>query len=152
MALIKKPSSASLVSTKSVSNEASVAASRNVEIQRKKARTFAKQQQAAERIAAATGELSSGINEAAAAAEELKRAADQIAAGAEQASGAAEESTTALKQVIGAIGRQLQNADIAQTKGENAYNLIVRVSADVADLVSNVGIAISIYTSFPKNC
>jgi methyl-accepting chemotaxis protein len=38
--------------------------SRDVEAQRKRARTLAKQQQAAERIAAATGQLSCGINEA----------------------------------------------------------------------------------------
>ncbi len=78
---------------------------READAQRKKARTLAKQQQAAERIAAATGELSSGINEAASAAEELKRASDQIAAGAEEASGAAQESLTAFVQVTGAIAR-----------------------------------------------
>jgi methyl-accepting chemotaxis protein len=60
----------------------SAVATREAEEQRKKARTLAKQQQAAERIAAATGQLSSGINEAASAAEELKRSSDQIATGA----------------------------------------------------------------------
>ncbi|MFW9605476.1 MAG: hypothetical protein ACMV0I_02815 [Pseudomonas sp.] len=59
---------------------------------RKRARTLAKQQQAAERVAAAASQLSTGINEASAASEELKRASDQIAAGAEEASGAAQES------------------------------------------------------------
>ncbi|MEI6744590.1 MAG: methyl-accepting chemotaxis protein [Methylococcaceae bacterium] len=141
MALIKKTSNASAATRDANANTASSEVSRDIEVQRKKARTFAKQQQAAERIAAATGQLSSGINEAAAAAEELKRSADQIAAGAEEASGAAEESTTALKQVIAAVGRQLQNADISQTKGESAYNLILKVSGDVTDLVSNVGVA-----------
>ncbi len=142
MALIKKTSNASAATRDANTNTASSAsASREVEIQRKKARTFAKQQQAAERIAAATGQLSSGINEAAAAAEELKRSADQIAAGAEEASGAAEESTSALKQVIIAVGRQLQNAEMSQAKGDSAYTLISKVSGDVSDLVGNVGVA-----------
>ncbi len=88
----------------------SAAAVREAEAQRKKARTLGKQQQAAERIAAATGQLSSGINEAASAAEELKRATDQIANGAEEASGAAQESLSGLKLVSESIARQLQNA------------------------------------------
>jgi DNA-binding NarL/FixJ family response regulator len=80
MALVKKhlETVAFAVDTKS-----NALASREAEAQRKKARTLAKQQQAAERIAAATTELASGINEASSAAEELKRASDQIAAGAE---------------------------------------------------------------------
>lgn len=139
MALIKKPSNASNAAVPSRSTSAS--SSHDSDAQRKKARTFAKQQQAAERIAAATGQLASGVNEAASAAEELKRAADQIAAGAEEASGAAEESTVALRQVVGAIGRQLQNAEAAQTKGNSAYNLIARVNVDVTDLINNVGVA-----------
>ena len=49
------------------------------EAQKRKARTFARQQKAAERIAAATSQLASGIAEAAAAAEELRKASDQIA-------------------------------------------------------------------------
>ena len=137
MALIKKSSSAPI--TKNTERSDSAETLRNVEVQRKKARTLAKQQQAAERIAAATGQLSSGINEAASAAEELRRASDQIAAGAEEASGAAEESTVALKQVVSAIGRQLQNAETSQTKGDNAYNLIARVNTDINDLIKNVG-------------
>ena len=114
---------------------------RDAEDQRKKARTLAKQQQAAERIATATIQLSSGITESAAAAEELKRAADQIATGAEEASGAAQESLTAFKQVEIAILRQLQNADLSQTKAESTQALVASTSADVATLVSNVSIA-----------
>ncbi|WP_246692711.1 hypothetical protein [Methylobacterium sp. WL64] len=46
------------------------------EAEKRKARTFARQQKAAERIASATAELSSGIAEAAAAAEELRKASE----------------------------------------------------------------------------
>ncbi|MDP1998191.1 MAG: methyl-accepting chemotaxis protein, partial [Rhodoferax sp.] len=76
MALVKKYSAAPIASG-SDSGKPNAAAVREAEVQRKRARTLGKQQQDAERIAAATGQLSSGINEAASAAEELKRAADQ---------------------------------------------------------------------------
>lgn len=138
MALVKK--SISMVDS-SATGKVSAAAVREAEAQRKNARTLAKQQQAAERIATATGQLSSGINEAASAAEELKRAADQIAAGAEEASGAAQESLAAFTQVTGALERQLKNADISQAKGEASQALVVKTSADVLSLITNVGVA-----------
>jgi len=139
MAIIKK----SVNANRDVATEArsSAATSRDAEVQRKKARTLAKQQQAAERIAAATGQLSAGVNEAASAAEELKRASDQIATGAEEASGAAQESVTALGQVATAIARQLQNADISQTKMDACQTLAAKTSAEVASLVTNVSVA-----------
>lgn len=108
---------------------------------RKRARTMGKQQQAAERIAAATGELSSGINQAASAAEELKAAADQIAAGAEIASGAAQESTAAFRLVVDSIARQLTSADSSQAKAESSEALVARTSNDVGSLVASVTIA-----------
>jgi methyl-accepting chemotaxis protein len=138
MALVKKTAAAT-ATLPELKTSASTA--RDAEAQRKKARTMAKQQQAAERIAASTGQLSSGINEAASAVEEMKRATDQIAAGAEEASGAAQESLAAFSQVGEAIVRQLQNADVSQTKTEAMQSLVGKTSAEVAGLVSNVGIA-----------
>jgi methyl-accepting chemotaxis protein len=140
MALVKKSITPSYA-TSTTEGKTSAVAAREAEAQRKKARTMAKQQQAAERIAAATGELSAGINEAASASEELKSASDQIAAGAEEASGAAQESLAALNQVGSAINRQLQNADISQTKAEGTQNLVAKTSADIALMVTNVAIA-----------
>ena len=140
MALVKKYSAAP--TTGSLDHgRSNPAAAREADVQRKRARTLGKQQQAAERIAAATGELSSGINEAAAAAEELKRAADQIAIGAEKASGAAQESTAAFTQVTGAIARQLQNADVSQARAEGAQTLVAKTSADIGNLIKNVALA-----------
>ena len=112
---------------------------RDAEANRKRARTLAKQQQAAERVASASSQLAAGINEAASAAEELKRAADQIASGAEEASGAAQESLAAITQVSGAIARQLNSANIAQAKAENG--LAARLGVEVQATVSNVGVA-----------
>ena len=140
MALVKRlntpPPTASITEGK---NSAVIA--REAEAQRKKSRTMAKQQQAAERIAAATGQLSAGINEAASAAEQLKRASDLIAAGAEEASGAAQECLAAFNLVGSAITRQLQNADISQTKGEATQALVAKTNGDIALTVTNVGVA-----------
>jgi methyl-accepting chemotaxis protein len=138
MALVKKSISPA---TAPEGGKTTALSAREAEAQRKKARTLAKQQQAAERIAAATSQLASGINEAASAAEELKRASDQIAAGAEEASGAAQESLSAFKQVTVAIARQLQNANTAQSKCE-AGQALAQVTGDaISKLVANVGVA-----------
>jgi len=64
----------------------SAVASREVEEPRKKAPTLAKRQ-AAEGVAATTGQLSSGISETASAAEERTRSSNQIATDAEEACG-----------------------------------------------------------------
>jgi methyl-accepting chemotaxis protein len=138
MALVKKVA----VQATSVSDgKLSSVTAREAEAQRKKARTLAKQQQAAERIATATSQLASGIAEASSAAEELKRASDQIASGAEEASSAAQESLSAFTQVGVSLTRQLQNAEASRGKGEACQTLIVRTSADVAGLIVNVGVA-----------
>ena len=140
MALVKKVA-VQATSASTEGGKPSLVTAREAEAQRKKARTLAKQQQAAERIAAATGELASGIAEASSAAEELKRASDQIATGAEEASSAAQESLAAFQQVGVSITRQLQNADLSAGKGEACQTLIARTSGDVAGLISNVGVA-----------
>src|SRR5580698_5667842 len=53
------------------------------------------QDRIAERLAAATEELASGLTEASAAAEELRRSMEQIASGASEAAGAAQEQLAA---------------------------------------------------------
>jgi methyl-accepting chemotaxis protein len=139
MALVKK--AVTSTSTAATDGKSAALAAREAEAQRKRARTLGKQQQAAERIAAATGQLSSGITEAASAAEELKRSTDQIATGAEEASGAAQESLAAFTQVGGAILRQMQNADISQSKSEAMQTLVGKTSTDIGVMIGNVGVA-----------
>ena len=139
MALVKKNSDSSSASASTPDTRATnAAATREAEAQRKRARTLAKQQQAAERIASASAQLASGINEAASAAEELKRSSDQIASGAEQASGASQESLSAFKQVTTALTHQLQNAEGAQSKVESLKNLILNVSNEIKSFITNV--------------
>lgn len=115
--------------------------SKDAEVQRKRARTLAKQQQASERVASAATQLASGVNEAASAAEELKRASDQIASGAEEASGAAQESLAALTQIGGAISRQLDVCQLAQKRAEAMQQLVAGMNDDVRATISNVNVA-----------
>lgn len=68
-------------------------------LEKVKARTLAKQQQLAERIAVATEQLASGIEEANSAAEELGATMQQIAKGADESSSATEESRAAINQI-----------------------------------------------------
>jgi methyl-accepting chemotaxis protein len=138
MALVRKTASLAVVSQ---DGRTSSLIARDAEAQRKKARTLAKQQQAAERIAAATGELASGIAEASSSAEELKRASDQIAAGAEEASSAAQQSLAAFQQVGSSILRQLQSADAGRVRGEAVQALISRTASDITGLITNVAVS-----------
>jgi methyl-accepting chemotaxis protein len=140
MALIKKSFTAATVTAADL-GKPSGSASREADAQRKKARTLAKQQQAAERVAAATAQLSAGINEAAAAAEQLKRNSEQIGTGAEEAAGAAQESLTAFKQVEVSIGRQLQSADLGQSKMTATQTLVTGTDALITALIGNVSVA-----------
>jgi len=141
MALVKKSVPQNIGAEPLATTRSSASAAREAEVQRKRARTLAKQQQAAERIAAATGQMSSGIAEAASAAEELKRAADQIATGAEEASGAAQESLAAFKQVEASVLRQMQNAELSRTRTDAIQTLVVRTGSEVNALVDNVGVS-----------
>jgi len=141
MALVKKSVPQNTGAEPTAATRSSASAAREAEVQRKRARTLAKQQQAAERIAAATGQMSSGIAEAASAAEELKRAADQIATGAEEASGAAQESLAAFKQVEASVLRQMQNAEASRNRSDTIQTLVARTSAEVNALIDNVGVS-----------
>jgi methyl-accepting chemotaxis protein len=138
VALVKKTGSNSSPVEES---KPSASASREAEAQRRRARTMAKQQQAAERIAAATAQLSSGITEASSASEELRRAAELIASGAEESASASQESLEAFKLVTQAINRQLDNANLGQTKSEIVQHLVVKTADDIARLINNVGVA-----------
>jgi methyl-accepting chemotaxis protein len=110
-----------------------------VEAQKRKTRTFARQQKAAERIAAATSELASGITEAASASEELRKAADQIAAGAEEAASASQQSLKAVNHGATLVQKAKENAEAGVNKTEALQTLV----ADVAAKIGNSIMAIS---------
>ena len=117
------------------------AQTREAEVQRRKARTLAKQQQASERIAAATNELASSIAEASTAGEELKKTMDQVAAGAQEATSACEESVAGFNVVGKSIGRIQVNAEVALEKTQALQALMLTLATEVGNTVSAVRIA-----------
>jgi methyl-accepting chemotaxis protein len=74
------------------------------------------QDRIAERLAAATEELASGLTEASAAAEELRRAMEQIASGASEAAGASQEQLSAIKQVVTNLGVARSQAEASRRR------------------------------------
>jgi methyl-accepting chemotaxis protein len=115
-------------------------ASKNLAEQRAKARTSAKRQQAAERIAASTEQLASGVAESKGAAEQLAMAMEQIASGATQASSGAEQSQQAAVELT--KSSQSNAAAVAQfTKKVEAMQVLVRTTSEdiikIADSVNN---------------
>lgn len=85
----------------------------------------------AERIAAATEELASGLAEASAAAEELRRSMEQIASGAEQAAGGAQEQLAAIKSVVGNLGAARAQADRARKDTETVRSALVETAGQI---------------------
>ncbi|QNU66136.1 hypothetical protein EHE19_014805 [Ruminiclostridium herbifermentans] len=103
-----------------------------------KARTLAKQQQLAERIAVATEQLASGIEEASSAAEELGATMQQIAKGANEASSAAEESRAAINQVDKASVIADKSAKESLEKVDIAKELIENTSNDIELMIKGI--------------
>jgi methyl-accepting chemotaxis protein len=85
----------------------------------------------AERVAAATEELASGLTEASAAAEELRRSMEQIASGAEQAAGGAQEQLAAIKSVVGNLGAARMQADTARKGTETVRGALVETVGQI---------------------
>ena len=109
------------------------------EAQKRKARTFARQQKVAERVAAATSQLASGIAEASAAAEELRKAADQIGVGAEEAANAAAQSLKAVANGAGLIGKARDDADASAHKAGALQTLVGGVSNQIKLSLAAIG-------------
>ncbi|XVU24045.1 methyl-accepting chemotaxis protein [Actinoplanes sp. CA-054009] len=105
---------------------------------RRQARSVAKQQQAAERIAAATAEISAQNAEATEASRQLMESMQQISAGAEEASGATQQSLAAMNQVEERVGRQegatRQVAELSQA----LQNLLNDTRNGINNLLANV--------------
>jgi methyl-accepting chemotaxis protein len=98
--------------------------------------------QAAERIAAATEELASGLTEAAAAAEQLRRAMEQIAAGAEEASGTSQEQLAALNHIVANLGTARTEADSSERRTATVQLALVdtagQITASVRAIEQNI--------------
>jgi len=103
-----------------------------------KARTLAKQQQLAERVAVATEQLASGIEEASSAAEELGSTMQQIATGASEALTAAEQSRTAINQVDKASVVAEKRAKESLERVDNAKELTATTTNDIELMIKGI--------------
>jgi methyl-accepting chemotaxis protein len=146
MTLIKKPNLGKNSPSGSLGSDAPVGGmppggSGLAEAQKRKARTFARQQKAAERIAAATAQLASGITEAGSAAEELRKAAEQISSGAEEAAGASQQSLKAVTHGAGLILKAKENAEISVTKAASLQTLIADVTKQIINSIGAINLS-----------
>jgi methyl-accepting chemotaxis protein len=105
---------------------------------RRRARTSAKQQQIAERLASATQQLSAGVEEAGAAVKQLNIAVDQIAQSGQEAASATEEGLAAITQID-------RSAEVATAKAREwldrlnrSQKLVETTTADIDLLIDGV--------------
>ena len=94
-----------------------------------------REERAAERVAAATEELASGLAEAAAAAEELQTSMHQIAAGAEEAAGASQEQLAAIKSMASNLARARLEAEEARRRTEAMQGVLAETGAQITGSV-----------------
>jgi methyl-accepting chemotaxis protein len=86
----------------------------------------------AERVAAATEELASGLTQASAATAELSRSMAQIASGAEEAAGAAQEQSAAIRRIVASLSAAKHEAEVAGKQSE----VIVTTLADASNRIA----------------
>jgi len=108
---------------------------------RRRARTVAKQQQAAERIATATGQLSSSVTQSAEAGRQLENAMQDIAAGAEETSSACQESLAVIAQVTERIDLQSTAAGKVDKLTGVLQTLLAETTSGLDALISGVELA-----------
>jgi methyl-accepting chemotaxis protein len=145
MALIKKSTYATQrpaePTEKTVSNTSAAQPLAAASPQRTRARTYARQQKIAERIAAASTEMAAATTEAASAAEELRRGMEQISSGANEASSAAQESLAAVTDIVGLLARARAMATASRQKTEALQVLLGETSAQITTSVAGISAA-----------
>jgi len=114
---------------------------KKIALDKARAKTLAKQQQLAERVATATTQLSNGVEQGSSASEQLNRSMEQIATAAEEASGAAEESRAAINQIEKTSVKQSELANTTLTKVNLLKELTEQTIKVITKLVSGVNLA-----------
>ena len=114
-------------------------AARKMAEQKAKARTLARAQAVAEKLSAATEEVSTAIQQASGAIHELEKTMQQVATGSQQASAAAEESRTAINQIEKASDEANKTAAISKDKVNTLQQLARSTTADIEALINGVG-------------
>jgi len=138
MALAKKAAIEASSLPRNQETPAMTRLSRVADDNRKTVRTHARQQKAAERIAAATNELAAGVAQSSAAAEELRKAMESIASGAEEASSAAEESRRAVTAVSAGLLQAKGSADVSRQKTDGLRNLFGDLGKQLAASIASI--------------
>lgn len=90
---------------------------------------------AAERLAAATEELASGLTEAATATRELGRSMEQISRGAETAAGACQEQSSAIRRIVADLTSARDEADASVRRTDMVGVALAESSAQIAGSV-----------------
>lgn len=103
-----------------------------------RARTMARQQVIAEKLASAVEQMSSSLEEASGASEELGKTMDIVASASEEASAAAEESRVAIGQITKSAEIAASNTKVSLQKTKNLKELIKNTAADINGLVQGV--------------
>jgi methyl-accepting chemotaxis protein len=106
-----------------------------------RARTAARAQAVAEKLAAATEEVSAAITEASSAVEELSKTMQTIGAGAEQSSTAAEESRASINQIEKSADSANKNAEKSMQSVNTLLELTRTTSNDLDNLIKGVSTA-----------
>jgi methyl-accepting chemotaxis protein len=97
-----------------------------------KAGTISQADRVAERIAAATEQLASGLTQASAAAEELQGSMQQIAAGADEAAGASQEQLSAISSVSTSLAIARNEAENSRRRTEATQLLIAETAMQIS--------------------
>ena len=106
--------------------------------QKKRSRTAAKQQQLAERLATATQQLSSGVEEASSAVRQLGQAIDQISSAAQEAGSATEESMSAITQIEKGAEISNKRAQESLAKVNRSQEILHTTTVDIEVLIQAV--------------
>jgi methyl-accepting chemotaxis protein len=109
------------------------------DVQRRRVRTFARQQKIAERVAAATAEMASSISESASAAQQLRKSMEQITTGAEEAAGAAQQSLAAVTNIAAGVTQAKEKAEFSRQKTTALQVLLAELTAQIVASVANIG-------------
>jgi methyl-accepting chemotaxis protein len=116
-------------------------AARKMAEQKAKARTLARAQAVAEKLSAATEEVSSSIQQASGAIHELEKTMQQVATGSQEASAAAEESRTAINQIEKASDEANKTTSLTKERVNSLQQLTKATAADIEALIIGVSSA-----------
>ncbi|RLE15302.1 methyl-accepting chemotaxis protein, partial [Candidatus Aerophobetes bacterium] len=123
---------------KTVDRAAQREAARKAAEERLAKRTAAKKQQLIERLAAATNQLATGVQEASSAAQELMSTMEQISSGAQEASAATQESQSAIAQIDKGTQIASQNAQATLDAVNRLQAMIKEMSQGIEVLIEGV--------------